>query len=84
MNPRVKEVSALDNYKLQIVFTNGDHGIYDCSDLLDFGIFKELQDKNYFNQVKVDGDTISWPHGQDVCPDTVYLDSVKEDVKLTA
>jgi len=84
MNPRVKEVSVLDNYKLQIVFTSGEQGIYDCSDLLDFGIFKELQDKNYFNQVKANGTTIYWPHGQDLCPDTVYLDSIKEDVKLTA
>lgn len=84
LNPRVKDVSALDNYKLHIEFTNGEQGIYDCSSLLDFGIFKELKDKNYFNQVRVSLNTIAWPNGQDICPDTVYLDSAKENIKLTA
>jgi len=79
MNPRVKSVRALDNYKLELIFTNGEHGIYDCSYLLDFGVFRELKDKYYFKLVKpVDG-TVAWPHQQDICPDTLYLDSQKEE-----
>ena len=34
MNPRVKEVESTDDYKLMLVFTNNEHGIYDCSSLL--------------------------------------------------
>ncbi len=81
MNPRVKSVSPTDNYKLVLVFTNGQSGIYDCSHLLDFGVFKELKDKNYFGQVKAVDGTVSWPHEQDICPDTLYLDSVKAPAK---
>ena len=78
MNPRVSKVKATDDYKLNLVFDNGQVGIYDCSSLLNFGVFQELQDKHYFKQAKISGGTVVWPHEQDICPDTLYLDSVKE------
>lgn len=77
MNPRVKNVIPISNYKLVIQFNNGEEGVYDCSHLLDFGVFKELKDKSYFNQVKVWDGTVVWPHEQDICPDTLYLESTK-------
>jgi len=79
MNPRVKQVLALDNYKLSLVFTNGERGIYDCSSLLEFGVFKELKKYHYFNQVKAINGTVIWPHEQDICPDTLYLESLREN-----
>lgn len=80
MNPRVSEALPANDYQLSLVFTNGEHGIYDCSGLLDFGVFKELRNKYYFKQVKVIDGTVVWPHEQDICPDTLYLNSVKENV----
>jgi hypothetical protein len=77
MNPRVKEVTPEDDYRLRVTFTNGETGTYDCRPLLDFGVFKELRDVGYFRQVRVENDTVAWPHEQDICPDTVYLDSIK-------
>jgi len=38
---------------------------------LDKGVFKELQDKDYFRQVRTRGRSISWPHDQDFCADTI-------------
>lgn len=78
MNPRVEKVTPTKDYKLELVFTNGERGVYDCSHLLDFGVFKELQYINYFMQVKAWHGTVAWPHEQDICPDTLYLDSQKE------
>ncbi len=78
MNPRVSEVLTTNNYQLRLVFTNGENGIYDCSELLDFGVFKELKNRQYFKQAKVIDGTVVWPHEQDICPDTLYLDSVKQ------
>lgn len=75
MNPRIKEVIPTDDYKLILTFKNDEKAIYDCSDLLDFGVFKELKDINYFKQVSVEHGTTVWPHEQDICPDTLYLDS---------
>lgn len=77
MNPRVKAVKARDNYKLEIIFSGGEVGIYDCSPLLSFGVFTELKDKIYFQQVRAAYGTVVWPHEQDICPDTLYLDSIK-------
>jgi hypothetical protein len=42
--------------------------------------FKELRDKHYFKQATVVDGTVVRPHEQDVCPDTLYLDSVREDM----
>jgi hypothetical protein len=78
MNPRVNEVIPRDDYKLMLIFTNGEKDIYDCSDLLEFKVFQELQEKNYFNKVKILHGTIVWPNEQDICPDTLYLDSIKQ------
>ncbi|MBM2835081.1 MAG: hypothetical protein HW406_2242 [Candidatus Brocadiaceae bacterium] len=77
MNPRVKAVKARDNYKLEIIFSSGEVGIYDCSPLLSFGVFTELKDKIYFQQARAAYGTVVWPHEQDICPDTLYLDSIK-------
>lgn len=39
MNPRVLKVYPTDDYKLKLVFKNGECGLYDCSGLLDCGVF---------------------------------------------
>ena len=75
MNPRIKEVIPTDEYTLKLTFKNDEKAIYDCSNLLDFGVFKELKDINYFKQAYVEYGTVVWPNEQDICPDTLYLDS---------
>ncbi|MBF0491570.1 MAG: DUF2442 domain-containing protein [Deltaproteobacteria bacterium] len=75
MNPRIKEATPMEGYKLKLIFTNNEKGVYDCSFLLNFGVFKELKEEAYFKQVKVVDGTVAWPHEQDICPDTLYLDS---------
>jgi len=75
MLPRVKTVEAKAGHQLEITFTNGEAGLYDCRPLLDFGVFGELKDEAYFRQVRVVNGTVAWPHEQDICPDTLYLDS---------
>ncbi len=74
MNPRVKEVLPRKDHTLLIVFKNGETKLYDCKPLLDFGVFQELNDVNYFLMAKVEHGTVVWPHEQDICPDTLYLE----------
>ena len=76
MNPRVTSVTPQEGYKLKVYFSNNEIGLFDCSKFLNIGVFKELRDIHYFNQVKALGGTVVWPHEQDFCPDTVYLDAV--------
>ncbi len=74
MNPRVIKVIYLNNYKLELVFTNKLRKIFDMKPYIDLPIFRRLKDKDYFKKVKCDNGTIVWPHGQDICPDTLYLE----------
>jgi hypothetical protein len=77
MNPRVKDVRPREDFQLEITFTNGETGLYDCRPLLDFGVFRELKDLSYFRQARAELGTVVWPHQQDLCPDTLYLDARK-------
>ena len=77
MNPRVKEVKPNSDYKLEILFTNGEEKIFDMKPYLNIGVFKELKDENLFNTVKPFLGSIQWKNGQDLCPDTLYLDGEK-------
>ena len=77
MNPRVTNVKPEKNYTLHLWFNNGEEGILDIKPYLDKGIFRELQDMSMFNSVRPFIGTIQWANEADLCPDTVYLDSVK-------
>ncbi len=75
MNPRVKDVTPNNDYTVNIIFDNGEEKLFDVSPYLDKGIFKELQNKDIFKTVKPIMGSIQWKHGQDFCPDTLYLSS---------
>ena len=75
MNPRVSKVTVLERKRLRLRFEDGEERIYDCSGLLDFGVFRELRDETYFRQARVLHGSVVWPHEQDICPDTLYVDS---------
>ena len=74
MFPRVSEVKPINNYSLEIKFDNNEFKIFDISNYLDIGVFKELKDLTYFNSVFVEDGTIRWKNGQDFCPDTLYIE----------
>ena len=56
----VKDVKAIDDYKLILTFENNEIRLFDMKPYLDLGIFKNLKDKSLFNTVKVSFDTIEW------------------------
>ncbi len=78
MNPRVSKVVAKENYTLLVYFTNGEKGMYDVKPLFAFPIFQSLKELDVFGEVHVgNGNTVCWGEDIDICPDTIYLDSVK-------
>ena len=77
MNPEVINVKPEKDYTLHLWFTNGEEGVLDMKPYLDKGIFRELRDLSMFNSVRPCIGTIQWANEADLCPDTVYLDSVK-------
>lgn len=73
MIPTVSSVEVVNHYHLRIEFSNGELRLFDVSPYLDKGIFSELKDKDYFEQVKVAFGSIEWPNEQDFSKDTLYL-----------
>lgn len=72
MYPSVKEVVPCEDYTLSIVFDNGECGILDIKPILDFGVFRRINDYNAFRQVRVAFDTVEWDCGVDLDPEYVY------------
>jgi hypothetical protein len=73
MNPRVKNVSPNNDYTITITFTNDEVKVFDMKPYLNIGIFRELKDFHVFNSVRPFLGSIQWKNGQDLCPDTLYL-----------
>jgi hypothetical protein len=76
MNPRVKKVKPLDDFKLYIVFENGEERIFDVKPYLNKGIFTELKSVEKFKSAYISEGTVQWENEADFCPDTLFEDSV--------
>lgn len=75
MNPRIKDVKPNADYTLTLTFDNDEIKVFDMKPYLKIGIFKELKDRSLFNSVRPFLGSIQWKNGQDLCPDTLYLES---------
>lgn len=69
---RIKEVKALDNYKILVTFDNNEKRIKDMKPYLEKGIFRKLKDKEFFKSVKILYGTVSWGENIDLCADSIY------------
>lgn len=67
----VKTVRALDDYQIFVELEDGREGIFDLKPYLNHGVFRELQDKNYFSRVGIVFGAVTWPHEQDIAPETL-------------
>ena len=75
MRPRAIEVEPLENYILKIKFDNQEVKKFDVKPYLKYKAFEKLKDKKIFNTVKINGLSISWINGEDICPDELYSNS---------
>ena len=74
---KIKNVKALDNLILEIIFENEEIKYYDIKKLIsEHKEFEILKDRNLFNLVKVDvgGYGISWNDDLDISCNTLYHD----------
>ena len=77
--PRPKKVQVLDDYKLKILFDNGEEKIYDMKKNLKENFYKKLNNKYYFKTVKVSGINLEWKDGEDIDPDELYNNSILQE-----
>lgn len=67
----VTKVRPLDDYRIYVELEDGRKGLFDLKPYLDHGVFRELRDKAYFSQVDVFLGAVTWPHEQDIAPETL-------------
>ena len=71
---RIIRAKALNDYRLELAFSDGTQGIVDVSDLTGSGVFSLWDDFDQFLKVKI-GETgeLIWSAQVDLCPDALYL-----------
>lgn len=74
--PRIKKVTVLENFCLEITYKNDEKKIYDMKKNLKFKYYKNLSNPAYFSLVKSVDTTIEWPNGEDVDPNDLYNNSI--------
>jgi hypothetical protein len=75
VNPRIKTVAPLSEFRLLLTFDNAEERIFDMKPYLTKGVFAELADESLFRSVHVSFDTVEWGNGADLCPEVLYVES---------
>ncbi len=80
----VKDAKYLEDYKIEVEFTDGKKGIADLKDELYGAMFEPLKDKQFFSRFRVDEDleTVTWENGADLAPEFLYYQSFKNDKSM--
>lgn len=68
----VIDAKPLNDYKLHLLFKNGEEGIFDMRPYLDLEVFQPLKNLETFNAVRVSFDTVEWQDEIDIDPETLY------------
>ena len=82
MHSDVITVKPLPDYRIYLEMENGRKGVFDVKPYLDHGVFRELRDVHYFNQVGILFGTVTWPHEQDIAPETLLAEMIPFDSTL--
>ena len=80
----VKTVRPLPDYRLYVEIEDGRKGVFDLKPYLHHGVFRELRDMHYFNQVGILLGAVTWPRQQDIAPETLIAEMVAVDPSLAA
>jgi len=73
---RALKVIPLKNYILYVEFDNGERKIYNCYPLLQYPLFSELKDDQFFRKVYVDEmGVVCWNDATDIEPNELYSNS---------
>ena len=70
----VRRATYAGEFRLLVVFENGDERLVDLKPHLDGPVFEPLKDTAYFRDFRVneDIDTVVWKNGADFSPDFLY------------
>ena len=78
LRPTATMVEPGKDYVIRVTFDNGEIKTFDVKPYIKGSWYGMLKDEAYFSSVKTDGFTVVWPEGQDICPDELYENSIKD------
>jgi hypothetical protein len=70
----VTHIKPLPNHRIYVEIKDGRKGFLDLTPYLKIDVFQELKDVWYFNQVTIVFGAITWPHEQDIAPETLLAE----------
>jgi hypothetical protein len=70
----VTVVKPLADFCIYVEIVDGRKGVFDLKPYLDHGVLRELRDEHYFNQVGILFGAVTWPHEQDIAPETLLAE----------
>lgn len=70
----VQTVKPLPEHRIAVELKDGRRGMFDLKPCLDHGIFRALKDPAYFQRVGIQFGAVTWPHGQDIAPETLLAE----------
>jgi Protein of unknown function (DUF2442) len=72
----VRDAQLLDGFTIRLRFSNGEEREIDLTPYLHGPVFEPLRkNPELFRQMYIEGETIAWPNGADLAPETLYEDS---------
>jgi hypothetical protein len=81
MFPSPVSVATQEDFLLSLEFDNGEERVLDMKPFLNFGLFRALQSRELFQQVRVSFDSVEWPRGIDLDPEFLYQKSTTRTPK---
>ena len=76
LQPKIIDVKPLPNYRLFLEFDTNEQKYFDVLPYITGDWFGMLKDEQYFNTVRLNGNTVEWQGGQDLAPHELYEFSV--------
>ena len=74
MNPYVKSVQPLEDYRLEVTFENGKRRLFDLKPYMQQGVFARLRNSGAFMAARVVAGSVEWPGEIDLSYDTLYVE----------
>jgi len=68
---KISSVKITNDYKILVIFDEGEKKLCDIAPLLEKGDFRELKEPSKFNTVKSIGWGVEWDNGLDLSADTL-------------
>nr|VFK19062.1 MAG: Protein of unknown function (DUF2442) [Candidatus Kentron sp. LPFa]VFK35042.1 MAG: Protein of unknown function (DUF2442) [Candidatus Kentron sp. LPFa] len=77
----VTQAIHVEDHKIEVSFNDGKKGIADLSGILKGSVFEPLKDVSQFSRFRIDEEleTITWPNGADLAPESIYFHAFKND-----